>query len=43
MYMQIKVRFNDQVKFESMKTEGQFLHCSVQECGAVGFNVLENK
>ena len=22
------VRFNDQVKFESVKTEGQFLHCS---------------
>lgn len=24
------VRFNDQVKFESVKTEGQFLHCSAQ-------------
>ena len=23
-----EVRYNDQVKFESLKTKGQFLHCS---------------
>lgn len=39
----LQVRYNDQVKFESVKTEGQFLHCSVRPCGAVGFHVLENK
>ena len=39
----LQVRFNDQVKFESVKTEGQFLHCSARPCGAVGFHVLENR
>lgn len=39
----LQVRYNDQVKFESVKTEGQFLHCSVRLCGAVGFHVLEYK
>ena len=26
-----EVRYNDQIKFESVKTEGQFLHCSASE------------
>ena len=35
-----EVRFNDQVKFESVKTEGQFLHCSSRPYKGV-FSVLE--
>ena len=26
-----EVHYNDQIKFESVKTEGQFLHCSATE------------
>ena len=35
-----EVRYNDQVKFESVKTEGQFLHCSTKTFGSE-FKVLE--
>lgn len=38
-----QVRYNDQVKFESIVTEGQFLHCSLTPCEAVGFHVLEHR
>ena len=38
-----QVRYNDQVKFESIVTEGQFLHCSLTPCGDVGFHVLEHR
>ena len=37
-----EVRYNDQIKFESLKTEGQFLHCSATEYG-LRFPVLENR
>lgn len=36
-----EVRFNDQIKLESVKTEGQFLHCSSRPYKGV-FSVLEN-
>ena len=39
----LQVRYNDQVKFESVMTEGQFLHCSLRPCGDVGFHVLEHR
>ena len=39
----LQVHYNDQVKFESIKTEGQFLHCSSKMFGDVGFHVLRNK
>ena len=35
-----EVRYHDQVKFESIKTEGQFLHCSSHHYRRV-FSVLE--
>lgn len=35
-----EVRFSDQVKFESLKTTGQFLHCSSRPYRGV-FPVLE--
>ena len=37
----LQVRYNDQIKFESVKAEGQFLHCSARTFGAVNFHVLE--
>ena len=39
----LQVHYKDQVKFESIKTEGQFLHCSGKTFGEVGFHVLKNK
>lgn len=36
------VLFNDQVKFESVKTIGQFLHCSLKKYGK-DFKVQENR
>ena len=36
-----EVRYNDQVKLESVKTEGQFLHCSSRHYKKV-FSVLEH-
>ena len=37
-----EVRYNDQVKFESFRTEGQFLHCSARKFRRE-FKVLENR
>ena len=37
-----EVRYNDQVKLESVKTEGQFLHCSAREYSN-RFTVLHDK
>lgn len=37
-----EVRYNDQVKFESVKTAGQFLHCSAGKFKGE-FKVLENR
>ena len=39
----IKVRFNDQLKIESVKTQGQFLHSSNRTLGSsnASFNVLQ--
>ena len=37
-----EVRYNDQIKFESVKTEGQFLHCSASEYGN-RFTVLQDR
>jgi len=31
--MHQQVHYKDRVKFESLKTEGQFLHCSVKQFG----------
>jgi hypothetical protein len=36
-----EVRYNDQAKFESVRTEGQFLHCS-SRCYRNKFPVLEH-
>ena len=36
-----EVRYNDQVKLESVKTEGQFVHCSSRPYKGT-FSVLEN-
>lgn len=38
----LQVRYNDQVKLESVKTEGQFLHCSTRLYKTVGFMVHPN-
>ena len=37
-----KVRYGDQLKIESVKTQGQFFHCSNRTLGfsAANFNVL---
>ena len=40
MSLSLQVRFNDQVKLESVKTEGQFLHVSQRLFKSIGFNVL---
>ncbi len=37
-----EVRYNDQVKFESVKTEGQFLHCSATEYRS-RFTILDSR
>ena len=34
-----EVHFNDQVKLESVATEGQFLHCSKKTFGEVHINI----
>lgn len=39
--LDIQVRYNDQVKLESVKTEGQFLHCSAKLFG-VAFTAHRN-
>ena len=39
----LQVHYKDKVKFESVKTEGQFLHCSSKRFEDVGFHVLKNK
>ena len=37
-----EVHYNDQVKFESVATEGQFLHCSQKTFGQVKMNINKN-
>ena len=36
----LQVRFGDQLKIESIKTQGQFLHCSSANLKRSKFNVL---
>ena len=38
-----EVHYSDQVKFESVATEGQYLHCSCKTFGQVEKNVNINK
>ena len=35
-----EVDYDDQVKFESLATEGQYLHCSERTFGEVNINAL---
>ena len=37
------MRFGDQLKLESVKTQGQYLHVSGRSQGAAGYNVLPDK
>ena len=37
-----QVRYQDQIKFESVMIEGQYLHCSMRPYGSVGFYVFEH-
>ena len=37
-----EVHYNDQVKLESVATEGQFLHCSQKTFGQVKININKN-
>ena len=37
------MRFGDQLKLESVKTQGQYLHVSGCSQGAAGYNVLPDK
>ena len=38
--MILQVHFDDQIKLESMKTQGQFLHVGSRNQGKAGYNVL---
>ena len=35
-----EVDYDDQIKFESLATEGQFLHCSEKTFGEVNINAF---
>ena len=37
-----EVNYDDQIKFESVATEGQFLHCSKRTFGEVNVNINSN-
>ena len=39
----LQVRFGDQLKLESVKTQGQYLHVSGRSQGKAGYNVLPDK